>query len=99
MTPAQIAYMRNALAVMDAGTGKGNGFHPGGPGSIATAGVCERNRWILCIGPESEGWGRCWCVVTPAGRAIVEAAKVDKAAKYREHLREHNAAVEAARQT
>ncbi len=67
-TPAQLAYLRNALAVMDAGRGRGNYFLMGGPGRSRTGAVCKRNRWIY----RSPVSGMCF--ITEAGRAIVEAA-------------------------
>ena len=101
-TPAQLAYLRNAVAVMDAGTGKGNYFSLGGPGSDNVGVVCLSRGWIrecrrVAAYPGAPRTVIFKYVVTPDGRAIVEAAKVDKAVKYREHVREHNAIVGAAR--
>ena len=61
-TPAQLAYLKAATEATSAGT-----FIGGDLGRIGTRRICERLGWIEYRGVE-------YFKVTPAGRAIVEAA-------------------------
>ena len=73
-TDAQIRYLQNARAVMDAGTGTGNYFHANGPGSFRTAIVCSDRDWIEQRSTRGFVLMDIWelCFLTPDGRAVLE---------------------------
>ena len=69
-TRAQARYLRNAVAVMDAGTGKGNVFDLEGPLDLDAGSGCIAAHWVQFRGHDAGGYE-----VTAAGRAALARAE------------------------